>query len=503
MKILTMTPMILLLMTLLMPCVRTQTIDDFLKIPRPELCLTNDLGYEFVILKPANIEAAIDYAKIECKDVYEFSYQWSEIGMGGMGRIFMYHDFYYVLKVMTKNFAEAFAHNDPINPFRNELDVNRYLRNFFEAEPKVFDFRHYILEFRDYSENEQPQNSLGNGSKMEAEKVHFNNQGDIVYIDLEYFPCEKPSIEISKDKLIFIAMEMLSESFESEDFIQVLTELTSVERIQLYADLFEHLAVLHEAGVMHCDVKPDNIIMLYRNSPFIPESVSGNLDTKFSMAIVKEQREINNKVVTFRRLLFKIIDYGISKARDLENKKDPICRYSNDFFSLNMLNYRGGYKHIDGVFVNQDIFSMGATIIKLENLLQKEKSRGLDLRESFYQLTKSNILEDFDKELGEEFLRIMKSILKLDSVWSIESFVKDPEKVSFNTFDIWKQFNKLAFRLNSPFALDEAQAEEKIGVIIKATKEVREKIPQPAFESEMKPELGPLQPSEANERLIV
>lgn len=478
--------MILTMLLCLNSLVKTETIDEFVQVPLPKLRLSKKLfGFDEIDLKPfvdQEMEEIEGKMSVEKEDVNK---KWSKLVEGGMASIFVHEDYTYVLKVMSKQTIDAFRPLDAQNPFQNEVDANKYLKFFFEAKSKELDFKRYFLEFSDYSKQLSSQKVSELQSKLDEKKME-NGPAQLKKLDSDVsfrFQIddddndESLETEDSSDQLVFMAMEGLTVDLGSKLFLKLWASMRVVERVQFYADLFEHLAVLHETGVMHCDIKPDNIMILVEDSPFISESDRKNIEKDSFLAIVKQPTKTSTEDVIVSRILFKIIDYGFSQARVMNGKHDPICRYSNDYFSLGMIQYPGMLKQMNGSFVEQDLFSMSATIIQLELYARgnTQKFGPLHAKEKLKEAEQS---ETSIGKFPEKLLEIISLIIDLDDHLKIEDYVNKPGKSTKTAFSVWTDLNDLALKLGSPFALDQAQAKKKIETITRETNKIRETIKQ-------------------------
>ena len=212
---------------------------------------------------------------------------------------------------------------------------------------------------------------------MGFEKMKFNLDSGPVDSESEEEKCvhldlgqseESDEEEDDKKKLVLMGFEKMKFNLDSTEFEALWKEMQAVERLQLYADLFEHLAVLHEVGVIHCDLKPDNIMNIYADSPKTIDADSGDItQADNSITTIKKTSLIEGKEVTIRRIPFKFIDFGLSQARNLEGNQDPICHFSNPTYTLPMINQKGGLQRMKGSFVVQDIYSLAVLVQTFEN----------------------------------------------------------------------------------------------------------------------------------------
>ena len=294
-----------------------------------------------------------------------------------MGHTFSCREFTsYVLKAVPKETIEKTRPVDPLQPFKSEVDANNYLRLFYDSKSSQLDFKQYFLEFREFPVDESGQNEVS-PSKQDHLEIQSEKDGPVDSEESEeekgvfmHFDKSEESDEGEDDKkkLVLMGFEKMKFDFISPAFEHLWKEMQAVERLQLYADLFEHLAVLHEVGVIHCDLKPDNIMNIYADSPDTLDADSPDTtQADYSITTIKKTSLIEGKEVTIRRIPFKFIDFGLSKARNLEGNQDPICHFSNPTYTLPMINQKGGLQRMKGSFVVQDIYSLAVLVQTFEN----------------------------------------------------------------------------------------------------------------------------------------
>ena len=393
-----------------------------------------------------------------------------------MGHTFSCQDFTsYVLKAVPKETIKNNMPADPQQPFKSEVDANNYLTLFYDSKSSGLDFKKYFLEFREFPVDESGQNEVS-PSKEHHPQIESEETGPVdseseeekcVHLDLGQSE-ESDEEEDDKKKLVLMGFEKMKFNLDSTEFEALWKEMQAVERLQLYADLFEHLAVLHEVGVIHCDLKPDNIMNIYADSPKTIDADSGDItQADNSITTIKKTSLIEGKEVTIRRIPFKFIDFGLSQARNLEGNQDPICHFSNPTYTLPMINQKGGLQRMKGSFVVQDIYSLAVSVNNFEKLFAENSTSSIP-----------------SLSMPEKFREIIDPLIEsLKKYTSISEYTKDTLKNQISAFGIWTELNNLAYSLGSPFALTEESAEEFKDNIIKVVQELRPKSISEALQS--------------------
>jgi serine/threonine protein kinase len=189
------------------------------------------------------------------------------------------------------------------------------------------------------------------------------------------FEIDKFKIDKSNDAQLYIAMELI----KGQDIIAWCKthHYTDRQKIKLFQQLCTGITYAHEKGIIHCDIKPSNVLVTYKN---------------------------NTATV-------KIIDFGISQHTNHEAKRDEIFG-TPAYLAPEVLNDK---QHVLAD-TRRDVFAMGVLLDKLLS-----KNRGYDLQAIINKATASDrelrysTAEKLSRDLSRYFSK--KPLSARDNNW--------------------------------------------------------------------------------------